>query len=75
MFGEVDAFTFKLETEKLKDFLKVQKGVQSVDYNGISDLQLKVITNPKQLDRYDITLDEIYTKLRGWAKQKPWWSI
>jgi multidrug efflux pump subunit AcrB len=71
MYGEVDPFTFKLETEKLKDFLKVQKGVQSVEYNGISDLQLKVITNPKKLDRYDITLDEIYSKLRGWAKQKP----
>lgn len=71
MYGEVDPFTFKLETEKLKDFIKVQPGVQSVEYSGISDLQLKVITDPKKLDRYDITLDEIYTRLRGWAKQRP----
>lgn len=71
MYGEVDAFTFKLETEKLKDFLKVQEGVQSVDYSGISDLQLKIVTDPKKLARYDLTLDEIYSRLRGWAKQKP----
>lgn len=71
MYGDVDPFTFKLETEKLKDYLQVQEGVQSVSYSGISDLQLKIVIDPKKLDRYDITLAEIYSRIQGWAKQKP----
>lgn len=71
MYGEVDAFTFKLETEKIRDFLKLQPGVQKVDYSGIADLQLKIIARPDRLDQFDITLDEIYSRIRSWAKQKP----
>jgi multidrug efflux pump subunit AcrB len=71
LFGDVDPFTLKLETEKLKDFLKLQEGVQSVSYSGISDLQLKVLTDPEKLSKFDITLDEILTKLSGWTKQRP----
>ncbi|MEZ4871639.1 MAG: efflux RND transporter permease subunit [Bdellovibrionales bacterium] len=71
LYGDVSAFDFKLETEKLRDFLKLQDGVQSVEYTGISDLQLKIKTDPKKLDRFDITLDEIANKVTGWAKQKP----
>lgn len=70
LYGDVDAFTLKLETEKLKDFLKNQTGVSRVDYTGISDLQIKILTKGKVLDQHDITLAEILAPLQGWAKQK-----
>jgi len=71
LFGDLDAFNFKLETEKLKDFISLQYGVQSVNYSGMGALQLKVLTKPEKLDEYDITLEEIQVKLSTWAKQKP----
>lgn len=71
LYGDLDAFQFKLETEKLKDFLQLQNGVQSVSYSGVGELQLKVLADPKKLDQYDITLDEIATKINSWSNQKP----
>jgi multidrug efflux pump subunit AcrB len=71
MYGEVSAFDFKLETEKLKDFLQLQEGVQSVNYSGIGDLQLKVLSSPEKLNQFDLTQEEILTRLSSWAKQKP----
>lgn len=71
MYGDVSAFDFKLETEKLKDFLQLREGVQSVNYSGIGDLQLKVLSSAEKLDRFDLTQDEILSRLSSWAKQKP----
>jgi multidrug efflux pump subunit AcrB len=71
LYGDLDAFNFKLETEKLKDFISLQFGVQSVEYSGMGALQLKVLTRPEKLSEYDITLEEIQSKLSSWAKQKP----
>lgn len=71
LYGDADPFTFKLETEKLKDFLKNQKGIQSVSSSGISDLQLKILADSKKLEEKDVTLDELMSQLRTWAKQKP----
>ena len=71
MYGDVSAFDFKMEAEKFKDFLQLQEGVQSVDYSGIGDLQIKIKADPKKLDRFDITLGEVLEKLSTWAKQKP----
>ncbi len=71
MYGDASAFDFKMEAEKFKDFLQLQEGVQSVDYSGIGDLQIKIKADPKKLDKYDITLAEILSKLSSWAKQKP----
>jgi len=71
IYGDLDAFNFKLETEKLKDFLQLQDGVQSVNYSGIGALQLKVLTNPRLLEKFDITQEEILSRLTSWAKQKP----
>ncbi len=71
LYGDADPFTFKLETEKLKDFLKNQKGIQSVSSSGISELQLKILADAKKLEQEDITLDELMGQLRSWAKQRP----
>jgi multidrug efflux pump subunit AcrB len=71
LYGNVEPSVLKIETEKLKDFLSLQEGVQSVDYSGISDLQIQVKADPVKLDKYDITLDEIHNKLANWSKQKP----
>lgn len=71
MYGDLSAFDFKLEAEKLKDFLQLQDGVQSVDYSGIGDLQLKVLSSPEKLERFDLTQEEILTRLSSWVKQKP----
>ena len=71
LYGNVNPFTFKLETEKLRDFLQSQEGVQSVSYSGISDLQLKILLKPEKLIEYDITLDEVLSKVSSWSKQRP----
>jgi multidrug efflux pump subunit AcrB len=71
LYGDLDAFNFKLETEKLKDYLQLQDGVQKVEYSGVGALQLKVITDPSKLDEYDVTIEEVLVKLSTWAKQKP----
>jgi len=71
MYGKVNAFDFKMEAEKFKDFIRLQEGVQSVDYSGIGDLQIKVKADPEKLDQYDITLAEVLTQISSWAKQKP----
>ncbi len=71
LYGDADPFTFKLETEKLKDFLKNQKGIQSVSSSGISDLQLKILADMKKLEQEDVTLEELMGQLQNWAKQKP----
>lgn len=71
IYGDLDAFNFKLETEKLKDFLQLQDGVQSVNYSGIGALQLKVLSDPNLLEKFDITQEEILSRLTSWAKQKP----
>lgn len=71
MYGKIDAFDLKMEAEKFKDFLQQQVGVQSVDYSGIGDLQIKIKADPAKLDKYDITLTEILQKLSSWVKQRP----
>ncbi len=71
LFGDTEAFNLKLETEKLKDFLKLQKDVQSVSSTGANDLQLKVLANPDKLLKYDITLEEILLPLSSWSNQSP----
>ena len=71
LYGEATPFELKLETEKLKDFLKNQTGVTKVEYVGITDLQIKVLADNEQLEKHDITLFEILNQLQGWAKQKP----
>ena len=71
MYGDVNAFDFKMEAEKFKDFIRLQEGVQSVDYSGIGDLQIKVKADPEKLDQYDITLGEVLSQISNWAKQKP----
>lgn len=70
LYGDVDPFTLKLETEKLKDFLKSQPGVTKIDYTGITDLQIKILADTKKLDSYDITLNEILGPLQNWSRQK-----
>ncbi len=71
LYGDLDAYDFKLETEQLKDFLKLQDGVQSVEYSGMGALQLKILAKLEKLDEYDITLEEILSRISSWAKQKP----
>ncbi len=71
MYGDVSAYDFKMEAEKFKDFLQQQAGVQSVDYSGIGDLQIKIKADPLKLDKFDITLAEVLSKLSSWVKQKP----
>jgi multidrug efflux pump subunit AcrB len=71
LYGSVDPFTLKLETEKLKDFLKKQAGVTRVDYAGITDLQLQIMAKPDRLSQFDMTLNEIWFQLREWSKQRP----
>ena len=71
LFGEATPYQFKLELEKLKDFLKKKPGVQSVDDANLQELQLKVLTSPEKLDQYDITLIEMITSLSQWSRQKP----
>jgi multidrug efflux pump subunit AcrB len=71
LYGNLDAFNFKLETEKLKDYLQLQDGVQKVEYSGVGALQLKVVADPKKLDQFDITIEEVISKLSTWSKQKP----
>ena len=71
LYGEADSFTFKLETEKLKDFLKNQPGIQSISSSGISDLQLKILADTSKLEEQDVTLDELMTQLSNWTKQRP----
>jgi multidrug efflux pump subunit AcrB len=71
LFGEATPYEFKLELEKLKDFLKKKPGVQSVDDANIQELQLKILTSPEKLDQYDITLIEMITSLGQWSRQKP----
>lgn len=71
LFGTVSPYNLKLETEKLKDFLELQDGVQSVSYTGMSDLQLRVVADPAKLDKFDITIDEVQEKLSSWTRQKP----
>lgn len=71
IYGELSPFDMKLEVEKLKDFLKNVRGVQSVDYTGLEDLQLKVLTNPSKLNSFDITLVEIMSRLQSWSQQRP----
>ncbi len=71
LYGSLPPDEFKLETDKLIDFLKLQDGVQSVGFTGLSDLQLQVSLDPKKLDRFDITSEEVAQKISGWAKQKP----
>lgn len=71
LFGEATPYNFKLELEKLKDFLKKVPGVQSVDDANLQELQLKVLTSPDKLDQYDITLIEMINSLTQWSRQKP----
>lgn len=71
LFGEIDAFDLKIEIEKLKDFLKTIPGVQSVSYTGLEDLQLQVLTDPKRLARYDLSLIDIINSLTVWSRQQP----
>ncbi len=71
LYGDLDAYDFKLETEQLKDFLKLQDGVQSVEYSGMGALQLKILAKLEKLDQFDITLEEILSRISSWAKQKP----
>lgn len=71
LFGDATPYEFKLELEKLKDFLKKKPGVQSVDDANLQELQLKVLTSPEKLDAYDITLIEMITSLSQWSRQKP----
>lgn len=71
LYGNLDPFNFKLETEKLKDYLQIQEGVQKVEYSGVGALQLKVVTDPEKLDKFDVTIEEVISKLSQWSKQKP----
>jgi len=71
LYGDLDPFDMKLEVEKMKDFLKKLPGVQSVNYVGLEDLQLKVLANPKKLNKYDITLLEMISGLSAWSKERP----
>ena len=71
LFGNIDPLQFKLEVEKMRDYIKTLDGVQSVSYEGIEDLQLKIKTDPNKLSEYDMTLVEIISGLRSWSKQKP----
>ncbi len=71
MFGNANAYDLKMEAEKFKDFIQGLYGVQSVEYTGIGKLQLKIRARLHDLEKYDITLNEIYSKLSSWIKQKP----
>ncbi len=71
LYGQAEPLRFKLEVEKLRDFIKTFDGIQSVNYEGIEDLQLKIQTQPEQLDRFDMTLVEVINGLNQWSKQKP----
>jgi len=71
LHGDLSPEKFKLETEKLKDYLMLQTGVQSVSYTGIGELQLQIKLNPKKLASFDITVGEVIDDLSSWIKQKP----
>ncbi|MBP9707757.1 MAG: efflux RND transporter permease subunit [Oligoflexales bacterium] len=71
VYGNLKPLEFKLEIEKLKDYLKNFPGVQSVSYTGLDDLQIKVMSDPKKLDQADLTLIEVLNGVSAWAKQKP----
>ncbi len=71
LYGSLSPESFKLETEKLKDYLMLQSGVQSVSYTGIGDLQLQIRLIPEKLESFDITVGEVISDLSSWIKQKP----
>jgi len=71
LYGDLSPLKMKYEVEKLKDYLSKFSGVQSVSYEGLSDLQLQIQAQPDLLSKYDITLLEIINSLSNWAKQRP----
>ncbi|CBW26918.1 putative transmembrane Acr-type transport protein [Halobacteriovorax marinus SJ] len=71
LYGDAKPFDLKFQAEKLKDFLQQQDGVTNVSYTGITNLQLKVLLKRVKLTKFDLTIDEIFTKLSNWSKQKP----
>ena len=71
LFGSLPPLQMKMEVEKLKDYILTFPDVQSVGYTGLTDLQLKVKADPQKLDEFDLTLMEVISGLRSWAKQKP----
>ena len=71
VYGDLEPLLMKREIEKLRDYLKSFKGVQTVSYSGMSDLQIKILSAPEKLDAYDLTLLEMINALGGRSKQKP----
>ena len=70
LFGDLDPLDLKLEVEKLKDFIRFQPGVQSVEDSEFEDLQIKILAHPDKLDANDITLLEIVSQIKVWSRQR-----
>ena len=64
LFGDLDPLDLKWEVERLKNFIRSQPGVQSVDDSDFEDLQIKILVHPEKLDANDLTLIEIISQLR-----------
>ena len=70
LYGDLPADEMHHEVQKLKDFLRLLPGVQSVTSAGSSDLQFKILTQPEKLDENDITLMELIQKFKRMDKKK-----
>lgn len=69
LIGNLPPLKKKIEVDRLKDFLKTKKGVQSIESEGLNDLQLKVYADAQSLQKLDINLLEFAEILKKWTRQ------
>src|SRR6056297_1458458 len=71
LYGEQSMRTLHNLAESLRDFLLQDKGITQVELSGVRDLEIAIEVPQEELRRYDLTLDEIATRVRQTSLELP----
>jgi multidrug efflux pump subunit AcrB len=71
LYAEQDMRTLHNLSESLRDFLLQDKGITQVELFGVRDLEIAIEVPQEELRRYDLTLDEIATRVRQTSLELP----
>ncbi|MCA1797827.1 MAG: efflux RND transporter permease subunit [Geobacteraceae bacterium] len=71
LYGEQSMRTLHNLAESLRDFLLQDKGITQIELSGVRELEISIEVAQEQLRRYDLTLEQIASRVRQTSLELP----
>lgn len=65
LFGDTSAENLKKTADRMKDALLKLKSVNKIDINGVKPYEINIEVDKKDLEKYNISIQEIAQKIQG----------